>query len=208
MALFGKTDPDIPLLTAFYQVEGNPFEPLRGELDALLYRHCREQREGAQQFWSEVSGLSEEESLSTLRGIARIQTLIVRLMDCTVDRRLPSVEDYGELKSLIRAKLSPPVVEWVAEGIDRGFPQVTYFDGLTSDNDDSAEMFVRRILSNFARTVEREAFARCEECNSVFVAARKNQRYCSERCRARNGIRRRRKKVLPREGLKSKTTVL
>lgn len=191
MALFGKSDASVPILTAFYQASlPISYEPIGGDLDVLMYRYlCREPH--ALYLWSDKREEAPPILEKALQGLSYYHTLIKAAMDAAADKTFLPGRDTFSLNCLIKEKLTPPQVRFG----DTISPVIWYQNvpllELTDTPGEDVDRFLSAALTQFVRAVEQQAFLRCAECGSVFVSTQK-ARFCSERDRARYGMRRRR----------------
>lgn len=194
MALFGKSDDSVPILTAFYQISiPVDYEPLGSELDVLFYRYFQRDPHSLY-LWSDTRSEPRAEVETALRLVSGNHSLIKRAMNAAAAQKmLTDAYDPGDFNALIREMLTPPQVHF----LNGSAAQVWYRNDPTTQIQDrpaeDVKHFMGAVLTTFVRATEQESWFTCEECASVFAAARKPARFCSERCRARFGERRRRK---------------
>lgn len=230
MAIFGKADADLPLLTQFYQValpdgwESNPEVFWESELRTWTHRMQGIVQQG-------IAPSARPKYLQDLQGLAHVHTWAVPLMDACADRSTVSRDVLGQLEQeaealerpyfMVRFERTPDEIAELSRSMNRPPERIpkTYafsLDVLRPEEqvpitsvewhtEPSRDREIKdRIVSDLLAAVQDPAsVARCPECQSAFILRRTDQQFCSHRCADRVSTRRRRqaRKVSDRKGL-------
>jgi hypothetical protein len=203
MALFtNKADEDLPLLTQFYQLEFDIDNLEKSELDQWVGS------DGPEEYWSESENARRGGMVATrasrlsgsgpntfyiprLNRLAHAHPVIREIMACIADGVKPSRKTIFDFNQIL-ATVPQLQVEWAdvfgkpticKENRAKPRPVLVY-QKLVSE----MIVAIEPILEDHKAPTP---FARCEECESPYLIVKKGQVYCSQRCRARAGERRR-----------------
>jgi hypothetical protein len=200
MALFtNKTDRKVPILSQFYQLEFDPKGNLiDSELDFWIPRALGFFDGGT---WSSRGIANLKDDLTTL---ANLHTHLKPLMDGIADGwKAPVPVITGDVMADGVKKVLHENYSWVSIHFARKehleylnarckelSPKIRFdFDEKEKDIkcvevSTHEVILVAQLIYQFKYGVERDAFARCEECENVFLSIR-GGKFCSHRCKAR-----------------------
>ena len=210
MALFtNKDDRDIPLATQFYQLEFDSENPVGSELEVWVERIIFGQGNWRSGEAGElIPPGTIHETLSTridaadLVRLAELHGLVRRLMDATADEILPDWIDrdaFNRWRNEVR--LRETLVQWQASPREPG--QILVWTNprasatVSSVIDEIAHPILEEVTisvlaganpSRYPKATFR-GVARCWECNSPYLVRAKGTKFCSTRCRHRQGQR-------------------
>lgn len=212
MALFGKADADINILTQFYQLEFDAENPEGSELDIWVARY-----HAYDEFLRDYSDSNQLASGTpfgkSLPRLAEIHPLVRRVMDFMASQDTPEdglgdrkpkrykddspsssfaadIYDVNEVAKTLRPHLV--ILNPHGKLYDNNFPVSLYY---TADEErwhwksPPPEAIIKALLDALPRG--RSGFRRCPTCGSVFVVGKSNQIRCSRRCNARESARKR-----------------
>ena len=192
MALFGKADADLPLLTQAFQIDPDNMT----EVEHFAERLSR----GAQ---DRVGRLSEQQRETMLRDLAGLCRLTRAILSTLHDEGGISVRERRELEEFLgrfRVALAGPGIHLLRDSRtgDRLIIPIEHIkESIVYEED---ELIPVSHLLQYVRALLREvpvgqaALTRCKECESVFVTRRAGQQFCSHRCADRVSARRRRQR--------------
>lgn len=204
MALFtNKADAGLSRLTRFYQLEipecpSNDPELRQDWGQSLMEETASELLQFVEQermAWEKTNmdGRRVQNFVYTpsdLAELADFQAFLKRLMDTAADNQAPSGDDHNALNQHIQDLLKPKQIMWM-DLSHHGYR--CYYASAFPVGGAWVGILKRPLLEDFLEALLDDRFVRCEECRSVFPKRkdRKEQRHCSQRCRARVGNRRR-----------------
>ena len=189
MALFtNKADADLPLLTKLYQVspELGPTVPdvMASEIAKFMRIELKEQD-------------LREPSESDIVSMARLLKTVKAMMDGAADGEPPLPEIEWVMQDYLNIYLKPPTLGFIFVDKEQGHKPFVHYLGLHDTNsvtqdEETFDLICQMVLQSLVIMWERAEFRRCEVCSSVFVMnPKRKQKFCSQRCRARLGSRRR-----------------
>jgi len=190
VAIFtNKADAGLPLLTQFYQLEFDSAALAGSELDRWV---GDETYPSLERYWSETaSAKASKGPIDGLRMLALVHPTIKSVMEHLADGTA-APPDVASLLNQYLATLPPLQVYWVEAGlsliIGGSHPGVEWpekiFRALMGELVEAIEPILNTVL-------QPRPFLRCEECQNPYLVTKTGQRFCSQRCRARTGERRR-----------------
>lgn len=204
MALFGKVDENLPLLTQFYQVSipdlsGDGYQPDKDELTEFLVRNG---------MLPDVAYFvaDPKQRLGLLSEFAGVHKMVVELMDALADDGEVCAPTLLWLETKVRERT--PIQTMV---FDRGDGLLLHVNETTWEPSFRARSLTLQWVhgsSVFDKLVDgmgalldwrkRAAVSRCQECKNPFIEVRLGQMYCSHRCSNRR-IQRERKRQVKKE---------
>jgi hypothetical protein len=194
MALFtNKAARGLPILTTFRQVEYPDQEPqeLPMVYDGRLFASELGVWERAHR--DPLRTPMPDAARGDLVQLAALHRLVSRVMDAVANKTLPAIEDQDSLDDWIRSYLAPRPLAWVELREGEQVCGVMVTEG--REHCGWEEAIIVPILRELHGalvghwTWEKTPFRRCDECQSPYVLTKKSQRFCSTRCRQRQGQR-------------------
>jgi hypothetical protein len=194
LALFGKADEHLPILTKLYQLEFDPYTG-EGDIEPFMISFLESQR----RLKDPIPSLPKEinERASILRGIGYFVSLVKRVMQSVADKTVPSADDEFEINQLFEANVKPSV-RFVFDGKtksgeQKGFWALFNYVDFPEDYIEHPAKWVELLklitLPNLLKVIDDGVLVRCSECKNVFPQTRKGQVYCSHRCSNRRSAR-------------------
>lgn len=198
MAIFGPVDrASVPPLTQFYQLKVDPENLIGGELDRWLFSFTRRHLPDADARACDGLYSGEEHGgadADTLRALADLHPLLVRILDAIADDTFPAPDDQRAINQKIAQGLGPTQLAWLPIGPAEKEQRTRSLMVLSGFVRANVPTFVSLLLQNFVAAAARpDALRRCEACRSVFERTRAGQSFCSSRCSGRDRNRRLRK---------------
>ena len=192
MALFGKADVNLPILTQLYQLEGE------SEIHAFLERE-QGKAEADMPELPPMGGVPE----SFVRDFTRWQATVRALLDARADSREVAAGVFPEVERLFNDSQMQYRFIYLPNGEEGDYietrdldaetsiplKQVYFTPSLTfyySAKEKLVEELKALLKRNGAQVI------RCTECDSPFLVLRNGQRFCSHRCADRVSARRQR----------------
>lgn len=216
MAIFtSKADRGVPLLTQFYQLEiplPTPFPGVYGrdlmETELLPWAAGIAQTTQGQVFRKgpdgedvDASGEVSWPQIIDMNRLGKIHPVMKRMMNAAADRKNPLPDDLVAFNAWQEACHTPaPRLHWIDTTVNPDEPRFIVFQNaqpvrLAMKYIDRVliEQFSRALIAQENHILPRgwafRGFSRCEECRSPFLVAKEGQRFCSARCRQRQGQR-------------------
>ena len=183
MALFtSKADAELALCTSFYQLTINPLERFAGsELDKWIAAWMNRKYGTA---WKRFSDFAPKKILDVAEYQAFLRILRV-LMDALAEHRELTEVERDAINQAMRLYLPPPSIKWNEETRKHS---IEFLD----PHDPRGHVLMEVIDAMERENMEQTSlFGKCEECKNPFLVQKEGQRFCSQRCRARTGERRR-----------------
>ena len=191
MAIFGKADADLPLLTRAYQVDTQ-------EVAEIIYLIEQITEGDGGLFWHFLRGEEPETRLKMRQDFAGLCDLTRRVMDDLYTKRLITLSIRRELDPYYRRFPNTLKMTGIEQrGEEVGIPIENLEEGIEAPAHEMPLLTLFSDLKRMLRHLKEGAvrLGKCAECEGIFIekrTQRAQRQYCSHRCADRVSARRRR----------------
>lgn len=208
MALFGKADRDLPVLTRFYQVEGDEELALFFEIEDAMVPSYSVQYE-AWYYGVDDTKTMPEKFLPLYRRLHAITyELMIRLVDtggvrpALVEEVISLWHEQSKLVATVYDGGEPGVLPHSGPQRNRNLSEFSENEVVAISRihlypkNEEVHPVVVKTLSGLLDVIKcKVRLAKCLVCKNPFVVLRSNHHYCSHRCGHRVALRNARKKL-------------